>query len=282
MHDTLPAAILVATDMSPRGDRALARAVDLAAAFGARLSVLHVVDEDLPAPLRATLIPQAERLLAEQVAALPGAAAVAWTVTVMPGVDVAAIVEQAEQRDAGLVVLGMHREHPFRGIVFGTTAERVMRSGHCPVLVAKGAYRGPYRHILAAVDDSRAAGRALVAAARCWPQATVQAVHVEDVPAPLDGPAGAAFAAGPRPAWPAHLSPALATVEAATGRRPALLVQPGDDVADALRTLADRFAADLVAVGSAAGNRPMRALLGGTAERILDAAPCDVLVVPPG
>lgn len=282
MHDTLPAAILVATDMSPRGDRALARAVDLAAAFGARLSVLHVVDEDLPAPLRATLIPQAERLLAEQVAALPGAAEVAWTVTVMAGVDVAAIVEQAEQRDAGLVVLGMHREHPFRGIVFGTTAERVMRSGHCPVLVARAPIAVPTATSWRRWTTRGRPGGRWSPPRAAGPRPPCRRCMWRTCPAPLDAPADAAFAAEPRPAWPAHLAPALADVEAATGRRPALLVQSGDDVADALRTLADRFAADLVAVGSAAGNRPMRALLGGTAERILDAAPCDVLVVPPG
>lgn len=278
MHDSTPSAVLVATDMSARADRALARAMDLATAFGARLTVLHVVDEDLPRPVRDTICREAERLLLEQVAALPGAGRVEWTVVVTPGVDVAEIVGRTELTGAGLVVLGTHREHPFRGVVFGTTAERVMRSGHCPVLIAKGAYRGPYRHVLAAVDGSVAATRALHAAVRCWPDAAVQAVHVVDVPPAIEAHGGAALE---HEAARADLQPLIASVAAAVGRRPELLIEEGEP-ADTLCRLARRYAADLVAVGSAALSRPMRALLGSTADQLLHDAPCDVLVVPPG
>ena len=43
--------ILMATDLSARSDRALERAVQVAADHGSRLTVVHVVDEDLPAVL---------------------------------------------------------------------------------------------------------------------------------------------------------------------------------------------------------------------------------------
>ncbi len=275
MHDHRPTSILVATDMSARADRALTRAMDLAAGFGARLAVMHVVDEDMPPTVRDMVCEQARRLLLEQVAALPQAASVPWEVEVAPGVDVAAIVGRAEAMQAGLVVLGAHRERSFRGIIFGTTAERVMHSGTAPVLVAHGAYRGPYRLVLAAVDGSAASLRALTAALRCWPEAAVQAVHV------LDLPGGAAAAGDAIEQAADRLRPALDRVRREVGRRPDLVVEVGD-VDTVLRDLATRHAADLVAVGTTGGNPSLRSLLGGTTERILQSAPCDVLVVPPG
>ncbi|MEO1688792.1 MAG: universal stress protein, partial [Pseudomonadota bacterium] len=43
--------ILVASDLSARSDRALARAAALAQAHGAALHVAHVTDDELPAAL---------------------------------------------------------------------------------------------------------------------------------------------------------------------------------------------------------------------------------------
>lgn len=150
-----------------------------------------------------------------------------------------------------------------------------MHSGTAPVLVAHGAYRGPYRHVLAAVDGSPASLRAVTAALRCWPEAAVQAVHVLDLP-------GGAAAAGDAVEQAAdRLRPALDRLAQEVGRRPDLVVEIGD-VDTVLRSLATRYAADLVAVGTTGGNPSLRTLLGGTTERILQSAPCDVLVVPPG
>jgi len=42
---------LMATDLSARSDRAVERAVALARELGAKLKIVHVVDEDLPASL---------------------------------------------------------------------------------------------------------------------------------------------------------------------------------------------------------------------------------------
>ena len=44
----VPSKVLVATDLSARSDRAVERAVILAKQTGAALTILHVVDADLP------------------------------------------------------------------------------------------------------------------------------------------------------------------------------------------------------------------------------------------
>lgn len=52
--------------------------------------------------------------------------------------------------------------------------------------------------------------------------------------------------------------------------------------ADALAERAERLEADLVAVGSHRRGPMMRALLGSVSHRLIDQAPCPVLVVPEG
>ncbi len=46
--------LLIATDLSPRSERALARGLRLARQHGAELRVLHVVNDALPAYLAET------------------------------------------------------------------------------------------------------------------------------------------------------------------------------------------------------------------------------------
>ena len=66
--------ILVATDLSTRSDRAVQRAVRLSAKLGLPCHVLSVIDDDLPADMRATLLKDVEARLAQFVksVAAPG------------------------------------------------------------------------------------------------------------------------------------------------------------------------------------------------------------------
>ena len=57
--------ILVATDFSPRSDRALRRAVLVARQFSSRITLLHALDDELPEPLLAVHRDSCEGLLAE-------------------------------------------------------------------------------------------------------------------------------------------------------------------------------------------------------------------------
>ena len=58
--------ILVATEFSPRSDRALRRAIILAASLRLPIRIVHVVDDDRPLPLVTADRQVAERLLDEQ------------------------------------------------------------------------------------------------------------------------------------------------------------------------------------------------------------------------
>ena len=63
--------ILAATDFSTRSQRALRRAGLLARDSGAELTLVHVVDDDQPSDLVALERREAERILGEQIDAIP-------------------------------------------------------------------------------------------------------------------------------------------------------------------------------------------------------------------
>lgn len=275
-----PTAILMATDLSARADRALTRAVHLARETGTTLDVLHVVDKDLPPAMRDAHQLQAERLLREQVAALTEGTRIQWDVCIAPGVDIEEIIRHAEAAGAGLIVLGESRPGRFRSIIYGATANRVMRLSHVPVLVVKAGFRGPYRHVIAAVDTSVAAARALEHALVWWPEATTEAVHVTDPVLPALLPAANADAAEDRMRKDEALYPLLHRLRRASGAQLPLEIvegQPGPALVARLK----RFAADLAVIGSIGDTSPFRTAFGGTADHLIHEAPCDVLVVPP-
>lgn len=84
------------------------RAVILAMQTRATMTVLHVVDVDLPSRIADRLHDDALLLIADHIAALPGADAVSPEIKVVFGKDHKDIVEVAETLTADLIVLGVH------------------------------------------------------------------------------------------------------------------------------------------------------------------------------
>jgi len=56
--------------------------------------------------------------------------------TLRPGHPAEIIVHHAKDIDADLIVLG-HKSHPVHDFALGSTAARVSRHAHCPVLVVR-------------------------------------------------------------------------------------------------------------------------------------------------
>lgn len=154
--------LLVATDFSPRSDRALRRASLIARNVGAALSLIHVVDADQPNALIEPERAAADDLLAALAATIRGSDGIEanWSIVVN---DVhAGILSAAEELKSDLIVIGPHRDR-LRDVFVGTTAERLVRHSTCPLLVAVGSPVGPYRTTLLALDfdeASKSAGRA--------------------------------------------------------------------------------------------------------------------------
>ena len=137
--------ILVPVDFSPRAQKALAYGVALARQFGAKLTVLHVIElayvssglgevDLLPIEtgLRGNASEELARLVQSQTA---GIATVSQVVrTGQPWYEIA---EAAREAAADLVIVGTHGYTGLKHVLLGSTAERVVRHAPCPVLVVR-------------------------------------------------------------------------------------------------------------------------------------------------
>lgn len=279
--------ILVATDLTARSREALDRAVWLAQAWDARLCVLHVADDE-----------QLPEVIADEVrdttAALQGQMAQTGLpdrgddVLVRTGDPFETILETADERDAWLIVLGSHRSRRFRDIFRGTTAERVIRAGNRPVLMARGGPRTGWRHAMVALDLSDASRDALARARATGllDGAQVTLIHVVSPDARTvmsyqgthPDAVSSTFAAE-RLAIQDRMRAMAAGID--PDMQPRLLVVEGE-APEVIPAAMREVDADLLVVGTSGSGGLRRLVLGSTAEGLLARAPTDVLAVPSG
>lgn len=143
--------ILLPTDFSACAAHAVPAAAALARLTGARLVCLHVVEPVVPA---VGWTPVAEPLPLADVGAhleetaareLPrfareagsGEQALEVEEVIAHGEAASEIVRVARERGADLIVISSHGRTGLGRIIFGSTAESVVRHAHCPVLVVK-------------------------------------------------------------------------------------------------------------------------------------------------
>jgi nucleotide-binding universal stress UspA family protein len=115
--------ILHPTDFSERSDGALPIAQALARDQGARLVVLHVMDESAPAAAVRATVPDA-RVRMEQ--------------RLEKGDPAETILRVASEIKCDLIVMGTQGRTGLERLVMGSVAEKVLRQATCPVLIVKG------------------------------------------------------------------------------------------------------------------------------------------------
>lgn len=171
--------ILLATDLTDRSERALQRATLLCRdGRAARFTLLHVVAVGLPPILAEQQLTGAEALLAGEIAQLPSVGvATPASAIVRTGDPFSTIIGEGIVVKADLILVGAPGKVPYVQTVVGTTAERVIRFGECPVLLVNQPPRGPYARVLVAFDGSDGAMRSLAAALAIAPDAEFRFVH---------------------------------------------------------------------------------------------------------
>jgi nucleotide-binding universal stress UspA family protein len=129
--------ILLGIDFSESSAGALDAAVDLAAGFGARLDLAHIV------PLSGLGESEAQTALASFGPPQAAALVDSRTVTRALSPDLG-LLQVARDRRADLIVLGTHGRTGLQHIRLGSTAERVVQNADCPVLTVRHpAFRSP-------------------------------------------------------------------------------------------------------------------------------------------
>lgn len=139
--------ILAPTDFSDYSKDAIRYALELAQTFGAKLSLLHVVELPpypiegfVPSTMGADLLNDLERQASAELAqVLPQAqeAKIEVTRSVVIDSPFQKIIETAEAEHVDLIVMATHSRTGLSHLIIGSVAERAVRTAPCPVLTIR-------------------------------------------------------------------------------------------------------------------------------------------------
>jgi universal stress protein A len=135
--------ILVPIDFSDCSKKALAYAIPFARQFGAELNLLHVVEPYPAVPEMAPFDAETTedgRLELEALRKELGNA-VSCSTLVRLGAPPTEITSAARDLDADLIVISTHGRKGLSRMFLGSTAEKVVRSAPCPVLIVRESER---------------------------------------------------------------------------------------------------------------------------------------------
>ena len=285
-----PRRMALATDLSHRCDRALDRALLVAKAWQAELTVIHALasPEDTPLFGRLGELPSWRRP--------PDPVRKARNriyrdlVHEDPGIDIAVHVEMGSPADvvlgaaraarAELIVTGVARDELLARMFLGDTVDRLIRRSTIPVLIVRNRAFEPYHNMLVATDFSASSRVALETAIRFFPDAGISLFHAYDVP--FAGYLGRAeiekqFDGYGKDAADKFLAEAGLGPDAA--RKVSRMIEHGMPEG-LLRDYAENSRRHLTVVGTHGGGMVYETLIGSMARKIIDSVPGDVLLVP--
>ncbi|MCW2247895.1 nucleotide-binding universal stress UspA family protein [Azospirillum fermentarium] len=263
--------ILLATDLEPKSDRAMERAVALAGQAGAELTALHIVQEE-SSPYAHLPLHHIEAELQRLLLAVPGAAGLTLRVVAVRGGAVGPqVAGYAGLWQPDLVVVGGHARNRMTGLFLPATVERIAVSDGTPVLAVWDKPLAPYTCALVPVDFSPRSRAAVAAARRLLPDGALHLLHVLDLPSAArptaEGDALTGAFADEFAALLDGIPPDAVTCEVRIGAPVAEIVQAARQ---------GRY--DVVALGSARRNGVMRAILGSVAQEVVAGLSCDALL----
>jgi nucleotide-binding universal stress UspA family protein len=280
-----PKSILLATDLSPRCDRALDRAVLLSRSWRAKLVILHVIerfqdpdfDPTVPSWRRP---PDPVSVAAKQLLADIGPLVKTADIVIDEGDPAEAIVRTAEKKGCDLIITGVARNEPFGRLFLGATVERLLRSSHTPILIVKKRGQRAYGRIAAAIDFSDSSRHALDAATRCFPDQALTIFHAYDIPMSGLANDAAAYRRQDQQAVEREYNAFLTTVKCGeTIRQRARSFIEFGTPDEVLRRGVGDMDIDLVVLGTEGRGALSEMLVGSVGKHLMAELPCDVLMI---
>jgi nucleotide-binding universal stress UspA family protein len=253
--------VLLAHDLTGQSEIALVRAARLALEREGHLTIVHVVDSALPAPVIEARREKAKRQVEAEVRRWLGRRALSHRIEIAVGDPAGAIVARAQARNVDLVVTGRHQRHALAAMFGLSTIGRLLRRVRRPLLAVGSPNQSPYRRVLVPIDGGEASAARVELAAALLPGAGLHLLWPEN-PSAADRVAIA-------PSFPA------------LGGRGPILTRASGDAPSLVRKELARQKTDLLVLGPNAPSGMTHALFGSADEAILRASPCDVLFVPP-
>ncbi len=139
--------ILFLTDFMEGSSDALPYAVDLAKKYSARLYILHVIQDialatgwhiphismdELYKEMEESAEKESKKMLAEELRGFTD-----YESAIVRGPPADEIIEYSEKKGVDLIVMGTHGRRGLDRLIFGSTAEKVVRNARVPVLTVR-------------------------------------------------------------------------------------------------------------------------------------------------
>lgn len=289
-----PKKILLATDLSARGDRALERAILISRRHDVPLIILHVFEESehstpvdgspavpswrRPPNAAATVKQRLQQGLRSDL----GAAVEKAVILMEEGAPAEVIERVATSEQVDLIVTGIAREGMFssRPVILGKTVEQLLRRLPVPMLIVRNRARDAYEHVVVTTDFSMPSAHALQMAARFFPAQPLYLLHAYNSPHSAVVDDSKVHAERYREAHAEELRRFLASVflPESDRRRLVPVIEPGAPQ-HIIREYVQVHGGDLVVLGTQGRGAVLEAFLGSTTKSILSSLPCDALVV---
>lgn len=181
--------VVVPTDFSDGALQALTRALRLPLGPKSKVTLLHVVPDDIPGVLRKEALVEAERTLdkalakVHQLALDRGLSPRQFVADVVEGESSAQILKRAHTVEADVICMGRHGRTSLVELRIGSTALKVVRHGDVPVLIVRNPAPRAYQSAIVAVDLTLTSAKVLKAA-RPFVEETsrLEVLHASSVP----------------------------------------------------------------------------------------------------
>ena len=289
--------IIAAVDFTPCCRAALREAARRALLDGAYITAVHVMDELLVSELKKAMSVDEATVRKEWLAKLrmfvdeSDAGGQLVNAEVRVGHPFLELVQACATHDADLLVMGAKgsKDEPGR---IGTIAAKCVRKAPVDVLIVRKSMHGPFKHVVACVDFSENSAKAVQFALHVAEQdkAGVDCLHVYQsaVTMALDY-GGFATPLPPMVTDEEALRVTQAELDnflepftrRAGGVTVKHLIADSPNIREAILEQISRSEADLVVLGTRGKSGLRELLIGTTAEKILQHAPCSILAVKP-
>ncbi len=146
----MPTKILVPTDFSTYSDKALRQALDIAKQYKAKVYLFHAINpviqqcvvdfclsEEMMKEIETQATAFATDSLKKQLEKFPQAKEVEVYADIGKGVPYEAILNEAEDKGADLIVIASLGQSGISKYLIGSVARNVLRGSKCPVLLTK-------------------------------------------------------------------------------------------------------------------------------------------------
>jgi nucleotide-binding universal stress UspA family protein len=276
--------VLCATDLSPRSDQAMLRAALLAKQMNAQALFVHAVDDSQPGRTIRMKVNRAQaRLLSQSERAMKHAPKDA-EIAVRLGTPVQAIAAASAEWNPDLVIMAAPRKRRLDFVV-GTTAERVIRATHRPVLIVSGAATGAYEKVVLATDLSPTSAHVARTVVDMGLLANAYAWLVHAFAPPHQGMITTEVVLEEQltERWRDAISRELVREleEAGVDRtRVHIAAEPARPL-DAIERALERARPELLVIGVSRWFMLKRLLVGSVADQVLRKINCDVLAISP-